>query len=84
MIYHDIQNNTSLKVLNFAEDILLYKTFKKDSYKTGTTYVNLELDSISKWLKGSRLKINTDMTRCILFHSVKIDNLEKKIRYLDS
>ena len=45
---NDIQNKTSLKVLNFAEDILLYKTFKKDSYKTGTTYVNLELDNISK------------------------------------
>ena len=28
----DLQNNTSLNVLNFKDDAMLYKTFTKDTY----------------------------------------------------
>ena len=52
---NDLQNNTSLNVLNFADDTLLYTTFKKDNYKTDTAYLNSELDNISKWLKDKGL-----------------------------
>ena len=68
---NDLQNNTSLNVLNFADGTLLYTTFKKDNYKTDTAYLNSELDNISKWLKDNKLKLNTDKTRYMLFHSGK-------------
>ena len=68
---NDLQNNTSLNVLNFADDTLLYTTFKKDNYKTDTAYLNSELGNVSKWLKDNRLKLNTDKTRYMLFHSGK-------------
>ena len=29
---NDLQNNTSLRVLNFADDTMLYKTFTKTTY----------------------------------------------------
>ena len=66
MIY---KTKTTLKILNFADDTLFYTTFKKDIYKTDTAYLNSELDNISKWLKDNMLKLNTDKTRCMLFHS---------------
>ena len=74
MVYiNDLQNNTSLKVLNFADNTLLYTRFKKDNHKTNTAYLNSELDDISKGLKENRLKLNTFKTRCMIFYSIKID-----------
>ena len=63
---NDLQTNTSLKVLNFANDTLLYTTFKTD-----TAYLNSELSEILIWSKDIRLELNTDKTRCMLFHSIK-------------
>ena len=70
---NDLQNNTSLNVLNFADDTLLYTTFKKNNHKTDTAYLNSELNNLSKWLKDNRLKLNTDKTRYMLLHSGKTE-----------
>ena len=39
---NDLQNSTSLKVLNFAYDTMLYKTFTKDTYLDDSKNVNIE------------------------------------------
>ena len=36
---NNLQNNTSLKVLNLADDTLLLYTFRKYNYKTDTAYI---------------------------------------------
>ena len=69
MIY---KNKTSLKVSSFADDTLLYTTFKNGNYKTDTAYLSSELDNVPKWFKYDRLKLYTDKTRCMLFHLNKI------------
>ena len=43
-----LQNITSLKVLNFSDDTLLYSKFEKDKYKTDIACLNSQLDNISK------------------------------------
>ena len=39
----DLQNNTSLNVLNFADGTMLYKTFTKDTYLNDSKNFNTEL-----------------------------------------
>ena len=39
----DLQNNNSLKVLNFADDTILYKTFTKVTYLNDSKSFNTEL-----------------------------------------
>ena len=67
----DLQNNTSLKVLNLADNTLLYTTFKKDDYKTDTAYLNSELDNVSNWFKDIRFKIDTDKQDVCYFVQIK-------------
>ena len=35
-----LQNNTTIKFINFADDTLLYTTFKKNTYKKDNAYLN--------------------------------------------
>ena len=42
---NDQQNSTSLKVLNFADNTLIYATFKKDNYTTDTAYLKFRTKS---------------------------------------
>ena len=85
LIYiNNLQNRTTLKVLNFADDTLLYTTLKKNTYKRDNAYINSQLENISIWLMDNRLKLNVNKTRYMLFHSGKIDiwkniNLDIKI-----
>ena len=68
---NDLQNNTNLKILNFADDTLLYRTFEKDTYLQDNENLNFELQKVSNWLKENKLKLNIDKTRTILFHPGK-------------
>ena len=43
---NDLQNNTSLRVLNFADDTMLYKTFTQTTYLNDSKNFNKELTSI--------------------------------------
>ena len=38
--FNDLQDNTSLRILNFADDTLLYTTFNQNTYVQGA--VNLK------------------------------------------
>ena len=72
LIYiNDLQNNTNLKVLNFADDTLLYSTFNKTTYKKDITSLNSELENVSNWLKLNKLKLNLEKTRFMLFHPIR-------------
>ena len=50
-----MQNNTILKVLNFADDTMLYKTFTKDTYLNDSKTFNTELKKVSDWLWETNL-----------------------------
>ena len=81
---NNLQNNTTLKVLNFADDTLLYTTLKKNTYQQDNIYLNSQLENVSKWLINNRLKLNVNKTRYMLFHSCKTEvwkytNLDIKI-----
>ena len=56
------QNNTTLKVINFADDTLLYTTFKKNTYKKDNEYLNSQLKNVSRWLIDNRLRLNLNKT----------------------
>ena len=40
---NNLQNNTTLKVINFADDTLLYTAFKKNTYKKDNGYLYSQL-----------------------------------------
>ena len=68
---NDLQNNTSLKVLNFADDTMLYKTFTKTTYLNDSKNFNTELTKVSDWLMLNRLKLNLNKTRSMILHKSK-------------
>ena len=68
---NDLQNNTSLRVLNFADDTLLYKTFKESTYPNDRDSFDIELKKVSDWLIANKLKLNVNKTRSMLLHQVK-------------
>ena len=59
---NNLQNNKTLKVINFADDTLLYTTFKKNTYKRDNEYLNSQLKNVSRWLIDNRLKLNLNKT----------------------
>ena len=77
---NDLQNNTNLKVINFADDTLLYKTFNKNTYLQDSDNLNFELQKVSSWLEENRLKLNIGKTKSILFHPLKT-TFWKSIRF---
>ena len=68
---NDLQNNTSLRVLNFADDTLLYKTFKESTYPNDRDSFDIELKKVSDWLIANKLKLNVNKTRSMLLHQTK-------------
>ena len=63
LIYiNDLQNITSLKVVNFADDTLLYTTLKK-THIQDSNKLNLELKNVLDWLIVNKLKLNINKTR---------------------
>ena len=75
---NDLQNNTSLRVLNFADDTMLYKTFTKTTYLNDSQNFNTELTKVSDWLMVNRLKLNLNKTRSMILHQSK-NNFWKNI-----
>ena len=75
---NNLQNNTTLKVLNFADDTLLYTTLK-NIYQKYSIYFNSQLENVSKKLIYNSLKLNVNKTRYMLFHSGKTVVLETQI-----
>ena len=64
LIYeNNLQNNTSLRVFIFADDTLLYY-IKQNTYEKYSAYLNVEPESISKWLTINKLKSNFNKTGC--------------------
>ena len=63
---NDMKFSTNLKVLNFADDTLLYMCF--DQTEGVEDIINQELEKINKWLLGNQLKVNTSKTKFMLFH----------------
>ena len=79
---NNLQNNTTLNVINFADDRLLYTTFKKNTYKRDNEYLNSQLKNVSRWLIDNRLKLNLNKTSTCSSTLAKKKNLEKhKFRY---
>ena len=68
---NDLENNTCLDVLNFADDTMLYKTFTKDTYLHES--FNTELSKVSDWLIVNKLKLNPDKTKRMLLHQLEKD-----------
>ena len=66
-----MQNNTSLRVLNFADDTMLYKTFTKTSCLNDSIKFNTELTKVSDWLMVNKLKLNLNKTRSMILHQSK-------------
>ena len=48
---NDLQNNTSLKVLDFADNTLLYRTFNKNTYLQDSDNLNFELQKFLYYFK---------------------------------
>ena len=65
---NDLQNCTSINVLNFANYKMLYKTFTKDTYLNDSQYSNTKLCNLLYWLIVSELKLNLDKTISMLLH----------------
>ena len=42
---NNLQNTTTQKIINFADDTLLYTTFKKNTYKKYNEYLNSQLET---------------------------------------
>ena len=68
---NDLQNNTSLKILKFADNTLLNRTFEKNTKFQDNENLNFELQKVWNWIKENKLKLNIDKARTILFHPGK-------------
>ena len=77
---YDLQNNTSFKFLNFADDTMLYETFTKDTYLISSKSFNTELKKVSDWLMGNKLKVNLNKIKSMILHQSKNIDLNVKNR----
>ncbi len=62
---NDLKNATDLKVLNFADDTLLYFNFSDKNF--AQQYLNSELEKIEEWLSCNKLKANSSKTKYMVF-----------------
>ena len=81
---NDLQNITKLKLLNFADDTLLYTTIDNDN--NPGNFINDELSKVDTWLTHNQLKPNLNKTKYMLFlpRSKKFKSLENLKLYLNS
>ena len=70
---NNLQNKTTLKVLNLADETLLYTSLKKNTYQRDNIYLNSDLKNVSKCLIDNRLKLNANKTRYMLIHFGKTE-----------
>ena len=62
---NDLINSTDLKILNFADDTLLY--FKFDNTRNAELHLNNELNKVMLWLVRNNLKLNVKKTKYMIF-----------------
>ncbi len=62
---NDLRNATKLKVLNFADDTLLYKTLDTD--ENVDRLINEELSNVDTWLQNNQLKLSLNKTKYMIF-----------------
>ena len=81
---NDLKNSTDLKILNFADDTLLYYEFNDKNY--AHRFVNQELDKVACWLRYNKLKINTSKTKYMIFapNLNKYKNIAFRLDFGDS
>ena len=70
---NNLQNKTTLKVLNLADETLLYTSLKKNTYQRDNIYLNSDLKNVSKCLIDNRLNFNANKTRYMLIHFGKTE-----------
>ena len=68
---NDLENYTSLSVLNFADETMLYKTFTKNTYLNDSESFIIELKKVSGWLIENKFKLNFNKTKKIILHKSK-------------
>ena len=82
VIINASENNTCLKVINFADDTMLLKTFTKDTYLNDSKSFNAELSKVSDWLIVNNLKLNPDKTKLMLLNqSENVFDIVKLLKY---
>ena len=64
---NDLKNCSKFKVINFADDTLLY--FRYNKFENVNTILNNELEKINKWMSQNHLKLNISKTKFMIFAS---------------
>ena len=62
---NDLKNCSKFKVINFADDTLLY--FRYNKFENVNTVLNNELEKINKWMSQNHLKLNISKTKFMIF-----------------
>ena len=68
---NDLQNKTSLKSLNFADDTMFYKIFIKEKYLNYSKNFNKGLKKVSDCFMGNKVKLYFKKTRSMIRHQSK-------------
>ena len=63
-----ITSNT-IKFHMYADDTIVYFNLEEFSIDTLESDVTNELNKISTWLRQNRLSLNTEKTKCMVFHA---------------
>lgn len=69
-------------VIIYADDTTLCSSIKVElTAAQNSKNINDELQNISIWLKSNKLSLNTNKTKCMIFHNIqkKVDQLEIKL-----
>ena len=80
---NDLQNNTSLKALNFADDTMFYKIFIKEKYLNYSKNFNKGLKKVSDCFMGNKVKLYFKKTRSMILHQSKnsyLKNIEFNLK----
>ena len=80
---NDLQSNNNFSVIIFADDILLYTTFKQSTYLQDSANLSFEIKLISDWIIANRFNLNVNRSRWMLFRSVKTFLKKHKYQYKD-
>ena len=78
----DLKFSTTLKIINFADDTLLYQ--EVDNVKDAQTSLNVEMEKVNQWMKTNQLKLNSSKTKFMVFNPSikkfhKLDKLKLKM-----
>eukprot|EP00918_Siedleckia_nematoides_P052803 GHVU01115320.1.p1 GENE.GHVU01115320.1~~GHVU01115320.1.p1 ORF type:complete len:142 (+),score=16.46 GHVU01115320.1:320-745(+) len=67
----DVVYNHELQIMGFADDHSVYQSFQPVPNKESEAYVKMSscFTDVHKWMKGNKLKMNTDKIEVIVFGS---------------